>query len=42
MCILLDLVEVPESHSGLNLAVVFARVLNEFGISEKVNNWKGS
>jgi hypothetical protein len=39
MCILLDLVEVAESHSGLNLAVVFARILDEFGISEKVSNW---
>jgi hypothetical protein len=39
MCILLDLVEVAESHSGLNLAVVFAQILDEFGISEKVSNW---
>jgi hypothetical protein len=38
-CILLDLVEVAESHSGLNLAMVFARILNEFGILEKVSNW---
>jgi hypothetical protein len=39
MCILLDLVEVAESHSGLNLAAVFARILDKFGISEKVSNW---
>jgi hypothetical protein len=39
MCILLDLVEVAESHSVLNLAAVFARILDEFGISEKVSNW---
>jgi hypothetical protein len=38
MCILLDLVEVAESHSGLNLAAVFARILDEFGISEKVSS----
>jgi hypothetical protein len=33
---LLDLVEVAKSHSGLNLAVAFAEVLEEFGISDKV------
>ena len=34
---LLDIVEVAESHSGVNLAVVFARVLKEFGIEDKVS-----
>ncbi len=34
---LLDLVEVPHSHSGLNLAKAFAKVLEEFGISDKVS-----
>ena len=38
MCILLDLVEVAESHSGINLAVAFAKVLDDFGISKKVSN----
>jgi hypothetical protein len=33
---LLDLVEVAESHSGENLAAAFAKVLEEFGISDKV------
>jgi len=33
---LLDLVEVPRSHSGLNLAAAFAKILEEFGISDKV------
>ena len=33
---LLDLVEVAESHSGVNLACAFANVLKEFGISDKV------
>ena len=33
---LLDLVEVAESHLGENLATAFATVLEEFGISEKV------
>jgi hypothetical protein len=37
MCVLLDLVEVAESHSGLNLAAAFAHVLDEFGISDKVS-----
>lgn len=33
---LLDLVEVAKSHSGVNLAVAFAKVLEDFGISDKV------
>jgi hypothetical protein len=36
MCMLLDLVEVTTSHSGMNLAAEFAQILDEFGISEKV------
>jgi len=42
MCILLDLVEVAESHSGVNLAAAFAKVLDDFGISEKVSNLHAS
>lgn len=38
MCILLDLVEVAESHSGVNLATAFAKVLDDFSISKKVSN----
>jgi hypothetical protein len=34
---LLDLVEVAKSHSGVNLAEVFAKVLEEFGIKDKVS-----
>lgn len=33
---LLDIVEVAQSHSGLNLAIAFAKILEEFGISDKV------
>src|SRR5277367_1750296 len=33
---LLDIVEVPCSHSGVNLAAAFAKILDEFGISDKV------
>lgn len=33
---LLDLVEVAMSHSGANLAAAFAKVLEEFGVSDKV------
>ena len=33
---LLDIVEVARSHSGLNLAIAFAQILEEFGISDKV------
>ena len=34
---LLDLVEVAKSHSGVNLAQAFANVLKEFGIEDKVS-----
>ena len=34
---LLDLLEVPCSHSGFNLATAFAKILEEFEISDKVN-----
>lgn len=37
---LLDIVEVARSHSGLNLAVAFAKILNDFGISDKVRKNK--
>ena len=33
---LLDLIEVAKLHLGENLAAVFAEVLEEFGISDKV------
>lgn len=33
---LLDIVEVAKSHSGINLAAAFAKILDEFGISDKV------
>jgi hypothetical protein len=34
---LLDIVEVAKSHSGINLAAAFAKVLDDFGISDKVS-----
>lgn len=34
---LLDLVEVTKQHTGENLAEVFANVLQEFGIEDKVS-----
>lgn len=37
MCLLLDLVEVAKSHSGLNLASAFAKILDDFGIADKVS-----
>ena len=37
LSLLLDLVEVAQSHSGLNLAAAFAKVLDDFGISSKVS-----
>jgi len=36
-CLLLDIVEVAKSHSGVNLAVAFARILDDFGICDKVS-----
>jgi hypothetical protein len=40
---LLDLVEVPKSHTSSNLATAFVKVLNDFGISNKVGKvyWRG-
>jgi len=35
--LLLDIVEVGRSHSGVNLAVAFAGILEEFGITNKVS-----
>ena len=33
---LLDIVEVAKTHSGVNLAAAFAKILEEYGISDKV------
>lgn len=33
---LLDIMEVAMSHSGINLALAFAKILDDFGISDKV------
>ena len=35
---LLDLVEVAKSHSGVNLAEAFVNILDEFGIEDKVSS----
>jgi hypothetical protein len=37
MAILLDVIEVPRSHSGVNLAEAFLDVLRAFGVEDKVN-----
>jgi hypothetical protein len=39
LSLLLDIVEVARSHSGLNLAVAFATILEEFDISDKVKGF---
>ena len=36
LSMLLDLIELARSHSGLNLATAFSEILKEFGISHKV------
>jgi hypothetical protein len=35
--ILLDIVQVAHSHSGINLAAAFAKILEDFGISDKAS-----
>lgn len=37
VAMLLDLVEVAESHSGAHLAAVFVKILEDFAISDKVS-----
>ena len=41
MSMVLDLVEVAKSHSGINLANAFVKVLEDFGIEDKVCQCKG-
>jgi hypothetical protein len=36
LAMLLDIVEVPKSHTGSNLVLAFTKVLREFGIGDKV------
>ena len=36
MSLLLDIVEVAKSHTGVNLAAAFAKILEDYGISDKV------
>ncbi len=38
IAMLLDLAEVARSHTGINLACEFQKVLEDFGISHKVSN----
>ena len=34
---LLDIVELPKSHTGVNLGTTFVTVLQDFGIDKKVS-----
>ena len=36
---LLDIVEVAHLHSGINLAATFAKILEDFGISDKASGF---
>ena len=36
LCMLLDIVEVARSHSGVNLAEEFAQILKDFGDGEMI------
>ena len=38
---LLDVVELAQSHSGINLAATFAKILQDFGINDKVSKLPG-
>lgn len=42
LAVLLDLVELPKSHTGVNLAIAFAEVLSAFGITDKVSGSNAS
>ena len=35
LAMLLDIIEVPKLHTGLNLALAFIKVLDDFGIEER-------
>ena len=37
ICLVLDVVELPQAHTGVNLAAVFATILREFSIEDKVS-----
>jgi hypothetical protein len=37
MAMLLDIVEVPQSHTSVTLTRTFPKVLNDFGINDKVS-----
>jgi len=37
LAFLLDIVEVPESHTGVTLAKAFQKVLETFGLKDRVN-----
>ena len=37
VAMLLDVVEVAESHTGVALAAAFAKILDDFGIGDKVS-----
>jgi hypothetical protein len=37
MAMLLDIVEVPQLHTGVMLVHTFTKVLNDFGINDKVS-----
>lgn len=39
--LLLDIVECARSHTGVNLAAAFAKVLDDFGIGDKVRSKNG-
>ena len=40
LCMVLDMLEVAKSHSGVNLACAFSKILDDFGIADKVSDRK--
>ena len=41
IAMLLDIVELAHSHSGFNLVAAFMKILEDFGISDKVSKLSG-
>ncbi len=39
ICLLLNIVEVAQSHTRVNLVIAFAEVLNNFEIADKVSTY---
>jgi hypothetical protein len=41
LAFLLDIAELPESHTGRAMAAAFQKMLIQFGLTQKVSMWFG-